>query len=221
MDIISDSIPDIVSIMSYLFMAIMVAISLFSAPWHKIRDNTAQHVYLGTIVAIMLMWLLRVELQNGLNFHLLGSSLAYLMFGWQFAMLATIIMTMANALLHDIPATAIALNWLIQGFYPVTLTLATLYIAQRLLPLNYFIYIFVNAFFIVAFGIYTSGSLSAVAMILLDIHSSSFILDQYLPALIFMMIPEAFLTGMIMSLLVVYKPVCVSTFRDDWYLKNK
>ena len=68
-------------------MVLLLLFSLVMAPWEKVRqDSGAQNVYLGAIVVVLLMWMIRADLPTGLNFHLLGASLLCLLFEWQFAM---------------------------------------------------------------------------------------------------------------------------------------
>ena len=47
------------------------------------------------------------------------------------------------------------------------------------------------------------------------------LLPDYLLASVMMMFPEAFVTGMLMTLFIVYKPQWVSTFFDEVYIKGK
>ena len=96
-----------------------------------------------------------------------------------------------------------------------------LYIAQRYLPHNFYIYIFINAFFIAGLSAYIAGSISAAVLYYALDYSNYLIFDQYLPTLILIMLPEAVCTGMVMTILVVYKPTWVATFHDHWYLKNR
>ena len=70
-----------------LYVLLMLA-ALLSTPWSKIRDNEAQHIFLGSIVALSLVWVMRGGIQDGLGFHLLGMTLLCLMFEWQFALIA-------------------------------------------------------------------------------------------------------------------------------------
>ncbi len=50
-------------------------VALLSAPWSKIRDNEAQHIFLGSVVMLSLLWVMRGGIQDGLSFHLLGMTL--------------------------------------------------------------------------------------------------------------------------------------------------
>ena len=207
---------------SVLLAAAILLFALMMAPWEKIRrDNHAQNVYFGTIVVLYIIWMIRAELPTGLNFHLLGASLVCLLFEWQFALFATAIVVLIHTTLGSLPWENYALNWLTLGVLPVIFTRVMLYIVQRYLPLNYFLYIFINCFFVAGVSVYLAGSLSAIWLYYFLDYSSHLVLDQFLPTLFLMVLPEAVTTGIIMTMLVVYKPTWVATFHDRWYLKNR
>jgi uncharacterized membrane protein len=222
MDLTRAILSDTIVWYSYICMALLLLFALVMAPWEKVRkDSGAQNVYLGTIVVVLLMWMIRADLPTGLNFHLLGASLLCLLFEWQFALFALAIIVAAHSLISGMPMENYALNWLTLGAFPIILCRVALYLVQRYMPHNFYIYIFINTFFVAGISAYLTGALSAVWLYYVLDYSSHLITDQYLPALILIMLPEAVCTGMIMTLLVVYKPSWVATFHDRWYLKNR
>jgi uncharacterized membrane protein len=207
---------------SYLVMIGLLAFSMVMAPWEKIRqDSTAQNVYLGATVLVILVWMIRADLPTGLNFHLLATTLLCLLFEWQFALFSMAVVVAVHTMINGIPPENYALNWLTLGALPVVICRIALYLVQRYLPHNFYIYIFINAFLVAGIGAYLAGAFSAVWLYYALDYSSHLILDQYLPALILIMLPEAVTTGMVMTILVVYKPAWVATFHDRWYLKNR
>jgi uncharacterized membrane protein len=65
-------------------------------------------------------------------------------------------------------------------------------------------------------------SITSVLFLLLASNSGSdFLLRHYLTSSLLLAFPEAFISGMSLTLFVVYKPQWVSTFRDELYLKGK
>jgi len=208
--------------LSFLLAAVLLVFSIVLAPWEKIqRDSDAQNVYLGTIVLLYLIWMIRADLPTGLNFHLLGASLVCLLFEWQFALFATATVTALHTGLGNLPWMNYALNWLTLGAVPVIFTRLMLYIVQRYLPHNFFIYIFINAFFVAGIGVYLAGGISAIWLYFLQDYPAHLVFDQYIPTLLLIMFPEAACTGIVMTMLVAYKPTWVATFHDRWYLKSR
>lgn len=209
-------------LLSFVVAAGLFLVALVLAPWEKIRhDSGAQHVYLGTIVLLYLVWMIRAELPTGLNFHLLGVSLMCLLFEWQFALFAAAVVVAVHTGVGHLPWVNYAVNWLTLGAVPVIFTRIMLYIVQRYLPHNFFVYIFINTFLVAGISAYLAGSLSGVWLYYALDYPSHLIVDQYLSTLVLIIFPEAACTGMIMTLLVVYRPGWVATFYDHWYLKNR
>ena len=203
-----------------LYLALLAA-ALVTAPWSKIRDNEAQHIFLGSIVALSLLWVMRGGIQDGLSFHLLGMTLLCLMFEWQFALFAASAVV-AVATLHG-PAgwDAFGLNLLLMGALPILFTRVLLYFSQRKLPHNFYIYVFVNAFLGGALSILLTGLASASLQHLAGVQPDGSILRNFVTILPLLMFGEAFINGGTMTLVVAYRPRWVATFHDRWYLRNK
>ena len=104
---------------------------------------------------------------------------------------------------------------------PATLTQAFLVVVRSALPKHFFIYIFVNAF--LAGGVVGTLSAYFAATLLAGSGAYSWLEMQstFFPFFPLMFFPEAFLNGWAMTLLVVFKPHWVGSFRDEEYLHGK
>lgn len=220
MDIPAELMPGSYLWISAISLMLLLLLAILTAPWLKIRDSEAQHVYLGAIVAISLLWVIRGGIQPGLNFHLLGMTVLCLMFDWQFALFAASLVVALTTWQGDAGWEAYALNVLLMGALPILFTRALLYLCQRNLPHNYFLYVFINAFFVGGVSIVLVGSVSAWIQYSAALHPSGSIFDNFLVVLPLLMFGEGFLNGGAMALLVAYRPHWVATFHDRWYLKN-
>jgi uncharacterized membrane protein len=221
MDIPADLLPDAyLWTGAILYLPLMLA-ALWTAPWSKIGDSEAQHVFLGTIVAVSLLWVMRGGIQQGLNFHLLGMALMCLMFEWQFAILgASAVVAIATASgMAGWPA--FALNVMLMAVLPILLTRACLYAGQRWLPHNFYIYVFVNAFLAGAISILLVGLASAGLQHLGGVHPAGTIYRNFVQILPLLMFGEGFINGGAVALLVAYRPQWIATFHDAWYLRGK
>lgn len=203
-----------------LYLLLMVG-ALVSAPWSKIFDNEAQHVYLGAIVALSLVWVMRGGIQEGLNFHLLGMTLLCLMFEWQFALVAASAIVAVTTTFASAGWTAYGFNVVLMGALPVIFTRVCLYLGQRWLPHNFYIYIFVNAFLVGGLSILLVGAVSAWIQYASDVQPTGTIFRNFVQILPLLMFGEGFINGGAMSLVVAYRPQWVATFHDHWYLKGK
>jgi len=54
-----------------------------------------------------------------------------------------------------------------------------------------------------------------------DLYSLNYLLDFYFPYALMQTFPEGFITGTVLSLLVIYQLEWVATFRDEFYLHHK
>lgn len=116
---------------------------------------------------------------------------------------------------------AYGLNMLLMGALPILITRALLYVSQRHLPHNYFIYVFINAFLAGALSMLLAGATSALLQYVAGVQPADTIVANFLMILPMLMFGEAFINGGTLSLVVAYKPQWVATFHDRWYLKGK
>ena len=217
MDIPANLLPDSsLWIAAVVYVALLVTAGL-TAPWDKLLDKEGSNIYFGAVAFIAVVWVLRAGIEPGHNYHLLGATALCLMFGWQFALLAVSLVLVITTWQGPAGWETFAINALVMGAVPVLFTWTMLYACQRWLPHNFFIYIFINAFLTGALSMLLCGyAASAVLAMADDMPASSYL--QVIPLLMF---GEAFLNGMLMILLVAYKPRWVATFHDHWYLDGK
>lgn len=195
--------------------------AIMKAPWRNMMDNVHQNVWLGAVVVLTVLWSLKAGVKPGLNFHLLGATVATLMFGRQLAILALSLVLAFVTYNSQLSWTAYGLNALIMVVWPALISHNIWVQVERRLPANFFIYIFVICFFGAAVTVMLTGSLATLVLYLTDAYSADHLLSQYLPYFILLAFSEAFLSGMTMTVMVVYRPAWVSSFDDDRYLTNK
>jgi len=156
-----------------------------------------------------------------LNFHLLGVTVMTLMFGWAFAVFGVLIVTIGSIINQDGHWVSIGLNALVMGCVPVLVTESLLRLAQRRLPHNFFIYVYINGFLAAGLSILIASALGALLMWLVDAGSSQWLGYQYLPYLPLVFFSEAIVNGMIMTAMVALRPGWVASFDDNLYINNK
>jgi len=214
-------LPDIWQWVLYgLYGAIMLAV-LIKAPWRRLLDNEASHVFLGACVGLLLMWLIKADGIPGMDYHYLGATLLTLMVGWRLAMVGMSLVLTAmvyNGMTdwHNFP-----INALLMGVLPVLVSQAIHYGVQKKLPNNFFVYIFLTAFFGAAIAVASSILTASGLLLASDVHTLHALAWKYLPYTPLMMFPEAFITGMLITLFVVLRPNWVLTFDDERYIRGK
>jgi uncharacterized membrane protein len=191
------------------------------ARWRSLLDTTRLNLWLGTIVALMLLWSIRAGLRPGLDFHLLGASACALMFGARLGLAAIAAVALGSAAAGSLEWTSLPLNLLVMGATPVMVSTAVLRAVERWLPSHFFVYIFGVAFFGAALAMAASGCVACILLALSGRFTPEFLLTEYLPWYLLMAWAEAFLTGAAITLMVVYRPGWVVTFDDRRYLREQ
>lgn len=189
-----------------------------TAPWRRLLDNTGSHVFFGACVATFGLWRLHPEAMHGLDFHLLGASAFALLLGPQLALAGLSAVMAAQALAGAWPPAALAASIALLAVLPVALSMAVLRISERLLPRNLFVYLFVAAFLGPAVAMTASSGAAAGLLATYAAADTAAMAEQFLPYCPLLGFAEATLTGMVITLLVVYRPAWVSTFSDERYL---
>jgi len=126
---------------------VILAWAAWRLPWEKVRgDAEAQRIFAIFIAVVILLRAPSTQTVMGINLHFLGASIATLMFGARFALVALAVVSAAWALLGRV--------WLGWGWdfiandaIPVAVTAGFGALVTRKLPAHIFIYIFGNAFF--------------------------------------------------------------------------
>ena len=190
------------------------------AAWSMLLNRANLNIFLGATVAVLGLWLIKAGIRPGLNFHLLGATALTLMFRPLFALLALGLITAAISLWNGQYA-AFAANWMIMGAVPVGVSWAIYRLVDGKLPNHLFIYIFLNAFFGGAIALMAVGMTSTGFAALTGAYSLNYLLEEYLPYYLLMAWGEAFATGMMVTLMVIWRPEWVATFDDRRYLNDQ
>ncbi len=169
----------------------------------------------------LVLWNLRAGVMPGLDFHVLGVTALTLMFGPALTLVAVSVVLAGTVLNGAMSWESMGVGFWALGVVPVVSTAVLLRLAQRLLPANYFIYVFVNAFF--AAGVGSMLANLTLAGILLsggvyDLAQLSYLFLPYIPMMFF---GEAFLNGILLAIFVAYRPGWVGSFDDAFYLYGK
>ncbi|RUM94841.1 MAG: hypothetical protein DSZ28_01035, partial [Thiothrix sp.] len=153
--------------------------------------------------------------------HFLGASMMTLMFGWSFAVIAMGMLVLFFTFNGNGGWDTLALNAFLLGCIPTTVTWLLLRVSQHWLPHNFFIYIFLNAFFAAVLGVILMGSVSYWILWVSEAYTSAELSGSFLPLFIMLAFPEGTINGIAITMMVVYKPEWVATFYDKLYLYDK
>jgi uncharacterized membrane protein len=199
----------------------LLMLALRAGALREFAANPARlNVFSGTCLAVMLLWMVHGSVGPGLNFHLLGATIVTLMFGpWRgLIVLALALLGVTVTIAGRGGWWAFAVNGLLMTVIPVVGSALFFRWVDRRLSNHFFVYIFVAAFLNGALAMALNGVAAVSVLYLAGVRSAAYLFTEYLPYYALLAWAEALTTGMIMTLLVVYRPAWVATFDDKRYL---
>lgn len=201
--------------------AACVAWAAWRAPWARLREDEQSNVFLGAIVTVAVLWSIGAAIGSLPRLHLLGATVLYLMFGLPLAVVATAaVAALATAFVPGDWLLLVAPRALLGGVVPVLASHGVLRLCERWLPANFFVYVFGGAFFGGAVAMLAAGAATSIALTVLA-PDAALPRESLVPVLLMLAFGEATLTGMLATLLAVYRPRWIHTFSDERYLARK
>ncbi len=204
-----------------LLAAALLAHAARTAPWPRFASNEVVHVWYGAILFVLLLWSLQATVGEGFTFHLLGSGGLTLLFGPALALVGGALALALLLVVHGGSWANAGVGFVTMVAVPVAATTIVLRLAERRLPPNFFVYVFVAAFFGAGFSYAVAGLAGAAVLAAGAGRSVAVVFGEYAPYLVYLAFGEATLTGMLVTLAVVYRPQWVATFDDARYLDGR
>ncbi|MFQ3789691.1 energy-coupling factor ABC transporter permease [Halomonas sp. A29] len=201
----------------------IVALALTQRPWQALlADRALQHRWLAASVAVVLLWQLRAQSVDWLTLHLMLTALMTLIFKAPLALVSNLLANLSLVLLGKAGWPLLGVNVLITGVIPIAIMVSTWRIVDRYLPDNLMIFLFLCGFFGAALATLGTG-LAGLALVMLGAvdPEAIYLAKEYALFLPLLMPSEAFITGMLLSVLMVYHPSWVATFNDHRYIDTK
>ncbi|MDN3554909.1 energy-coupling factor ABC transporter permease [Halomonas maura] len=200
-----------------------VGLALSRRPWQALLDDHAlQHRWLAATVMVMLLWQLRAQAVDWLTLHLMFTALLTLIFKAPLALLSIVAVNLAMVLLGRVEWPLLGVNVLVTGVVPALVISLVWRLVDRHLPDHLMVFLFVGCFFGSALATLGAGG-AAVGLMALGASDPGAMHQalEYARFLPLLMPSEAFITGMLMSILLVYHPDWVATFNDHRYIDTK
>lgn len=207
-------------VLSAVFSAAILVWIVMLKPWQPLMDDTAlQHRWLAATLAVVLMWQLRAQAVDWLTLHLVFTVLMTIVFKAPLALLSNVMINLAMVSIGRNEWPLLGANVLVTGIVPALTTVLIWRFVDRKLPDNLMIFLFVCGFFGSALAT-LAGGLVAVGMIVVagTEPEAVYLAQEYARFLPLLMPSEAFITGMLLSILLVYHPDWVATFNDHRYI---
>ena len=199
----------------------LFARSVWLAPWRRLRDSEQSNLWLGMIVLLVFVWSMKAGVNPALSLHLLGANVFTLAFGPHLAFVGLSLVTLGVTLNGADGILAYAMNALLLAGLATALSQCLFRIVSGILPRPLFIYIFVNAFIAGGVVVLGVGLASTVLLGVAGAYAWEFLFSEHFPYYLLLAFAEAWLSGMVITLFVVYRPQWVESFDDARYLSDK
>jgi len=217
----AEFVPGWLSVFLGLVMLMIVAAAALTAPWSALRSaSQRQHLLLGGLVAVLLLWLLTFQVVEGVWMHLLGVTSLTLIVGWRFAVLGTTLVLAVYLWFQKLPPMTAPLAWLFSVLVPATTTRCLAYLLRRHGFRNLFVYLLGAGF---GGGVLTVLVLALLALpvfALMGRHEWVALSLENWVFVLLVMFPEGFINGMLVTAFTVFYPDLVKTFDSDFYLDD-
>ena len=223
------ALPSLLSDPLLIFVSVAgLAWALSRRPWHLLRRGSLQHAWLGAMVFVALLWTVRATLVGGLVIQLLGATLMVTLFGLPLALVSLFVVDVVSMLgleylaghswaLFDWPSLWMRYVWL--ALLPALISAALQSLMRRTLPRHPFVFILGHGYFCAGLAAMGAGAAEAAWRHWMA-PGLPFSTADTLAAIVILAFGEAFLTGMLVAIFVVYRPQWVVTFRDEEYLRD-
>lgn len=191
-----------------LMVVLVFAFWLFKQGFFsKFKESNNQHnIWLSTTFALSIIWLMRAQLLDNLYLHFIGVSLTYLLLGVPLTGLALAIVLVFTNVTRHIAFEIWGAQYALSVLFPLLLSYVLHSILARQLPKRVFTFIFIHGFFATAAVMVSTVAfnllvLNQLSIIFLDVGNGIFWIGSILLGW-----GEAFMTGMIITLVAVYRP---------------
>lgn len=212
------SFPLSVLATTWIALVLLIAWAIRSAPWARLSKCGFGQVWHGSIAFVVLLWSLRATLRDGFTFHLLGMVGIFLALGLPLAITSSALAIAVLTILQKAPFANIAPAFFILVAPALVVGRTALWICEQKLPPHMFVYIFGAAFVGAGLSIAVTLPISLAVWAITTERAFGAVLSDYFPIVVQLGFGEAVLTGMLVTIGVVYKPEWVSTFEDARYL---
>ncbi|MGB0733087.1 MAG: energy-coupling factor ABC transporter permease [Pontibacterium sp.] len=205
-----------------LIYLLVLGASIYLAPWRALFNNRRlQHLFLGATVCVALMWSMRAGISPGLGIHFLGMTVLVLVFGLDLGIVAGSLGLLAMTILGRESWEGFPVNGLCSVVLPALASYILLKWVEAKLGRNFFVYLFLCAFFGAGVAAAVSGLSTALVLWFDGVYSWAKITHEYVQYLPLIMFPEGLMNGIIMTGMMVFHPDWVRTFDAKLYIDDQ
>lgn len=190
--------------------------------WRRVRlARFDANLWLACCALLEALWLVRAGVLPGLTLHFLGAAALYLMFGAPLAVVGIALIALVGALLGASGWQGLPWQVLLDGALPVATVHLVRSALESRLPPNPFVYFIGIAYFGAGLSFAAAAGATALLHTVAGHYALRTLVSDYLSYALLLAFGEAFLTGMLITVFVVYRREWVATFDDARWLRRR
>lgn len=221
MNLTTELVPIWLSLAAWPLFAAIVGWNVWGAPWALLHRNELNRLFSLSVLLLAGLWWLKAGVHAGLEFHLLGITTLVLIFGWRLSLVAGAAALCLTTVLAGGDWQTLGLNGLLAVVLPVALATWLHRVIYQRLPRHFFVYVLITAHFASMLVIAVVIAAGVLLLWLLGAHPWERIWTDYLVFMPLVLLPEGFVNGAIMTMLVILRPDWVRSFDDRDYIEGK
>jgi uncharacterized membrane protein len=195
----------------WIVAAVLLALAFMQRPFRRLQDATLQHVWLGIIVAVTVLWACNAWFDDGPVIHLLGATLMVTLFDWQLALIGMAATTALAAVVLDASWLTAPITYLLFGALPVGISAVLERASNAWLPRNLLTFIIGHGFIVSAIAV--AAACGAMVLFEMGLAGKSIpIPPAFIRGSLLLCVGEALFTGLLTILISVYKPAWITTY---------
>ncbi len=206
---------------SLLLLVLTLPLALARAPWRALRSDPQRvHLVAGGALGCLLLWLLNINIVDGIVLHLLGMTTLTLAIGWSLAVIAGSLALLVVRQLLGLEIAGYPVAWVLTVLVPATVTILLAKMLYRPGLRNPFFYMLGAGF--LGGGLVVLADATVAGVLLWGGTESPWSADsaQLWPLLLLMMFSEGFINGLCTSAMAVFFPHWLKTFDEGFYLDD-
>lgn len=205
---------------------IMVTLALSLAIWFKCwkplcNDTRYLHVFAFAVLALGLMWLLRVEVRGIFALHPLFMMAMTMVFGVGVALWGGALALLFGAFLLPQSWSQLPVQCLLNVLVPVLTARGVLLFIESLPQRNLFVYMLGGGFCGAMVTMQAMAISSWLYVWLFGPEPLLISVEEYYYLSLLLMFPEGFINGALVTVLTVFRPGLVRTYNDQRYLGDR
>lgn len=207
--------------LSWMAFGWLLALAGYARAFKHTRSSLADGLSWGSLLiatlTLVVLWQIRAGTLPGLSLHLMGGMLCTLVFGPARAVLPLTVALIGVSWSTGADWQTFGLNACLLVFWPV---LVSQFLARQVLrlPSNIFIFIFLGGFFSSAAVVLLTGWLLTMVLWLMQFYPWGSMLEDFASYWLLVAFSEAWISGMLLTVLVVYRPDRVAMFDAVRYI---